>query len=75
MGSILAARLAGSRLAGGDKGNEYCTCDELGSNIEGRYSEQHALHGLCSHNSSCYTECGAGTDLVAAGRLLSSVFL
>lgn len=59
----------------GDKGDEYCTCDELGSSIEGGYSEQRALHGLCSHNSSGYTECGAGTDLVAAGGLLSSLFL
>ena len=41
----------------------------------GEYSEQHALHGLCGHNSAGYTECGAGTDLVAAGRLLSSRFL
>jgi hypothetical protein len=32
-------------------------------------------YGLCSHNSSGYTECGAGTDLVAAGRRLSSLFL
>jgi len=38
-------------------------------------SEQHALHGLCSHNRSGYTECGAGTDLVTAGGRLSSLFL
>ncbi len=37
--------------------------------------EQHVLHGLSNHNSSGYTECGAGTGLVAAGGRLSSLFL
>ena len=43
--------------------------------VRGEYSEQHALHGECSHNSSGCTDCGAGTGLLAAGRRLRSLFL